>query len=365
MSYFRDNIDRMAGYVPGFQPKDGDYVKLNTNENPYPPSPAVLDALRTSCGPDLRLYPDPMAELVRSAAAEINAVRPGQILCGNGADDLLNIAVRCFCREGDVLAHPYPTYGLFETLAAIQGARVVTVDFPEDFSLPPDLARTGAKLTVVCNPNAPSGTLVDADSLHELARALDGVLLIDETYVDFAEGNCLALIDGCDNVIISRSLSKSHSLAGLRLGYCIADEKIIQGMAKVKDSYNTDRLSIAGAAAALYDREWLRRNVRRIVRTRERLIGELRRMGFHCWPSQCNFVLARVPAGCDADRLHRDLFERKILVRYFKMRRLDDCLRITVGTDEQTDALLKALTDILQGPVHKTRTQDRERTVPK
>ncbi|MCD6416448.1 MAG: aminotransferase class I/II-fold pyridoxal phosphate-dependent enzyme, partial [Planctomycetes bacterium] len=273
---------------------------------------------------------------------------PERILCGNGSDDLLTMAIRSFCSEGDAVAFPYPTYSLYGVLARIQGARPVRVDFPEDYALPKGLSETGAPLTLLCNPNAPSGTLIPPGEVAALAEALDGVLLVDEAYVDFAEANCLALVDRYDNVIVTRSLSKSYSLAGLRFGFAVAQEPLIEGLTKVKDSYNVDALAIAGAAAAVGDQEWLARNLERVKRTRSRLSEGLEEMGWHCWPSQSNFVLARAPAPFDAAQLYRQLFERKVLVRYFDEPRLDDCLRISVGCDGEINQLLTTLRDITE-----------------
>lgn len=348
MSYFRPNINEMEGYQPGFQPKEPGYIKLNTNENPYPPSPRVIEVLRGASEQSLRKYPDPMAQKFRDAAAAVLGTTPGRILCGNGSDDILNIAIRSFCGEGDTVAFPHPTYTLYETLAEIQGARPVVLDFPEDYALPAGLATTGAPLTLLCNPNAPSGTLIAPDDVERLAKSLDGVLLVDEAYVGFADANCLELVDRCENVVVARTLSKSYSLAGLRFGFAVAREPLIEGMVKVKDSYNVDALAIEAVTAAIADQDWLTRNVERIRATRRRLADELERMGFRCWPSQANFILARVPEGRDAAEVFDRLFERKILVRYFDQPRLDDCLRITVGADDETDALLAALNEILE-----------------
>jgi len=363
MSYLRPNIDAMAGYEPGFQPKEPGFIKLNTNENPYPPSPGVIEAMRAACGEGIRKYPDPLADAFRTRAAELLGTRPECILCGFGSDDLLTIAVRAFCGEGDAMAFPCPTYSLFEVLARIQNARAVPVDFPEDYSLPPALKETGARLTLLANPNAPSGTTVPFEDVEGLARALKGVLLVDEAYVDFAEWNCLDLARTCPNVVVTRTLSKSYSFAGARFGYAVAHEDLIAGMMKVKDSYNVSAPALAGAVAAIEDQEWLARNVARIKRTRRALIEGLERLGFSCWPSQSNFVLARVPPGQDAERVFGELFRRKILVRYFKAPRLDDCLRITVGTDEEIGALLDALRAILapqeRGATDSARSRER------
>jgi len=355
MSYFRPNIERMEGYVPGFQPKEPGYIKLNTNENPYPPSPRVMEVLRNAGPESLRKYPDPMAEKFRLGAAEVLGTRPERILCGNGSDDLLNIAIRSFCGQGDLLAFPSPTYSLYDALARIQGARVRAVQFPQDYSLPDELAHTGARLTLLCNPNAPSGTAVPPEQVRRLASRVSGVLLVDEAYADFADANCLGLVDEFDNVIITRSLSKSYSLAGMRFGFAVAAEPLIEGMAKVKDSYNVDALTVEAATAAIRDQEWFRRNVERVRATRLRLTEGLSRLGFLCWPSQTNFVLARVPAGRDARQIYQQLFERRILVRYFDAPRLDDCLRISVGTDEQVEVLLNTLTEILNAGLESSR----------
>jgi histidinol-phosphate aminotransferase len=332
MSYFRPNIERMEGYVPGYQPKEPGFVKLNTNENPYPPSPRVLEAI-AAAGDGLRLYPDPMAQPFREQAARVLGTVPERILCANGSDELLTMALRCFCGEGDAVAYPAPTYSLYPKLADIQGARAVEIAFPDDFSLPDGLPEAGAPLTLLCNPNAPSGTLVPVAQVERLAESVSGVLLVDEAYVAFADEDCLALVDRHENVIVARTLSKSHSLAGLRFGFAVAQEPLIEGLAKVKDSYNVDRLALAGATAAIADEEWTATNVRKIKATRARLTEGLRGLGFFC----CR----------DAGEVFRRLFERKILVRYWDAPRLSDCLRVSVGTDEQTATLLNALKEIV------------------
>ena len=347
MSYFRKNIDAMEGYAPGFQPRESGFIKLNTNENPYPPSPRAVEAMQRACGETIRKYPDPMAEEFRATAAEVLGAKPERIMCGFGSDDLLTIAVRSFCSEGDTVAFPYPSYSLYGVLAEIQGARGVAVEFPEDYSIPDGLAQTGARLVLIPNPNAPSGTLVSREALGSLAQSVDGVLLIDEAYVDFAEWNCLDLTDTHPNVVVTRTVSKSYSLAGLRFGWAVATEGLVDGMVKVKDSYNVSAPAIAGATAAIADQEWFARNVERIKATRASLTRGLQELGCFCWPSQANFVLTRMPGGRDAGQIFEELFRRKILVRYFRAPRLDDCLRITVGTDDEIGALLDALGRIL------------------
>lgn len=347
MSYFRSNIERMSGYVPGEQPKDGIYIKLNTNENPYPPSPAVLHAIKEAVNESLRLYPDPLATAARIKIAEVLGTKPECVLAGNGSDDLLSIIIRSFAGTGDRVVFPYPSYLLYETLAELQDASACAVDFHEDYSLPQDFIVKEAKVTFIANPNSPSGTMIPQDEISEIASQLDGVLVVDEAYADFANDNCLPLVEKHDNILILRTLSKSYSLAGIRLGFCIAQEHLIKGLMKVKDSYNVDRLSIAAVVAALDDQKSMRSHVGKIKETRQYLTKSLEDLGFFVYPSQTNFVLARCMSGVSANVLYQTLKSRKILVRYFHQRRLDDCLRITIGTREEIDILLRNLRELV------------------
>ena len=349
MSYFRENIEQLDGYVPGFQPDAADVVKLNTNENPYPPSPKVMEALRNIDPAKLRRYPSWLGDEFRNAAAKVNSVSPDNILCCNGGDDLLTIAIRSFCDEKHTLAYPSPTYSLYPVLAAIQNCPPpIEIAYPDELSLPDGLADTGATLTIVCNPNAPTGSFVEPGELKKLAAKLSGkgVLLIDEAYVDFAESNCTELITSCDNVIILRSMSKGYSLAGIRFGYAIACEELIAGFRKVKDSYNVDCMAIVAAAAAIGDQEHLKGTVQKIKSERSRLIEGLEALGFTVPQSQTNFVLAKCN-NCDAADIYNKLAEQNIFVRYFKLPSLENKLRITVGTAEENDKLLNALKQIL------------------
>jgi len=343
---FRPNIARMRGYVPGEQPRENGFIKLNTNENPYPPSPLVLERLREACNEDLRLYPDPDAQSLRRKLSEIFAVDPQKIIAGNGSDELLNIIIRSFAGEGDKIAYPNPTYGYYKPLIDIQGAQAIPIEFPDDFSLPQDLAVPGARITFLANPNGPSGTLLPYAEVAALCERVDGVLVIDEAYVDFAEGGCIQLIDAHPNAIVVRTMSKSFSLAGMRIGFAFAAEELIAGMWKVKDHYNLNRLSLVAAEAALEDIDAMRQNAARVCQTRQRLCDRLRELGFYVWDSQANFVLAR--SDRDAAALYAELKERRILVRYFsEPPRLADCLRISIGTDAETDALLDALEELV------------------
>ncbi len=347
MTRFRPAIDALRAYAPGEQPPGGaDVVKLNTNENPYPPSPRALAALGAIDAESLRRYPQPFADAFRRSAAEVLGVDPEWILVGNGSDDLLTMLFRAVTGTGRAVAYPAPTYVLYRTLAAIQGAPALEAPFDEEYTLPVDaLADAGAALTIVANPNSPSGTAATIEQLAELAGRAAGVVAVDEAYVAFADGSALDLVRRNDRVIVLRTLSKSHGLAGLRLGFGIAHPDLLSGLAKVKDSYNVDAVAAAVGAAALRDVAYTRETVERIRRTRARLGRALAGRGFRIWPSQANFVLAR-PAAGDARRLYHGLREHGVLVRYFDEPGLADKLRITVGTEPETTRLLSALADL-------------------
>ncbi len=344
MTFFRDAVERMTGYTPGEQPRgDAELVKLNTNENPYPPSPRVLRTLAETDWTVLRKYPDPLATPVRERVGALFGVRPEQVLCGNGSDELLTMALRAFVGEGEVVAYPTPTYSLYPVLAAIQGARTVEVPTGPAFETPLEaLAETDARLLLLCNPNAPTGVWTDPKAIGRLADRFGGVVVVDEAYADFGPGSAVRALDGRPNVLVLRTLSKSYSLAGLRFGYVVGPEALVAGLRKVKDSYNCDAVSIAAAAAALDDEAWKDANVARVREERARLTGELEALGFEVTPSAANFVLARVPGG-DGAAVYEGLKARGILVRYWNQPRLDDTVRITVGTPAENGRLLEAL----------------------
>jgi len=346
MGYFRDNVERAAGYVPGYQPKAADVVKLNTNENPYPPSPQVLKALAEIRPEQLRRYPDPLGNAFRVAAAAVNGVEPENIMCCNGGDDLLSIAIRAVCDESRALAYPVPTYSLYPVLANLEDCPTTEIPFDEEFNLPARLAKTQAPLTIVCNPNAPTGTFVQVEELASLADELTGVLLVDEAYVDFAAQDGVALVREFDNVVILRSMSKGYSLAGIRFGYAMAHKDLIAGLLKVKDSYNVDAVAIALATAAIEDQPYFRANVEKVKQARRTLTEQLRKLGFEVADSCSNFVLARIKDASACD-IHEQLAERQIFVRYFNSPGLSDKLRISIGTEEQHERLLAALREIL------------------
>jgi len=356
MGYFRENIEKAKGYEPGFQPKQADVLKLNTNENPYPPSPAVMKILAQISAEQLRRYPDPVGQEFRQAAAKVNGVSADCIMCCNGGDDLLGIAFRAFCDETRPVAYPAPTYSLYPVLAKLQNCKVIEIPFDNEFNLPAKLASTGAALTIVSNPNAPTGTFVSLEELASLADELSAVLLIDEAYVDFAEKNCTMLVKDLDNVIILRSMSKGYSLAGIRFGYAIAQPELISGLMKVKDSYNVDAVATAVATAAIKDQEYFKENVEKVKMERERLAAELRALKFEVPDSAANFVLA-INKNCKANEIYDKLVKRNIYIRYFDLPGLEDKIRISVGTSEQNDTLLLALKEILSEEIASLRSQ--------
>jgi histidinol-phosphate aminotransferase len=340
----RPGIRAMAGYTPGEQPREGTFIKLNTNENPYPPSPRVFEALRAAlCGDRLRKYPDPLGSQFRQTAGRMLEIDPEGILIGNGSDDILTILTRAFVPEGGLIVSPTPSYLLYRTLANLQGARFVTVPFTVDWKLPSPWPIAGAHVTFLANPNSPSGTTISLSTLE----GIGGPIVLDEAYADFAEDNALKLVKrGVKNVVVTRSFSKSYSLAGIRFGFAAADPALVRELYKVKDSYNCDVLSLAAAAAAIEDQEYFRATRSRIVATRARMEAALKDLGFSVTPSQANFVWCR-----RADRavkpIYEELKKRSILVRYMNYEGYGDGLRISVGTEEEIDRLLAELKAIL------------------
>ncbi len=351
---FRPDVARLAGYVPGEQPRESGWVKLNTNENPYPPSPRVVAALKQAAEGRLNLYPDPLGTEFCRVAAELIGVDPDWILPGNGSDEILTILVRTFVDAGQRIAYPYPSYVLYETLGEIQGAVVDRIGLNQDWSWPVDDARTrlqGCRLLLVPNPNSPSGNRFPDEDLKAIVPD-EGVLVLDEAYGDFTDaphrGELLHATECQRRMVLTRSLSKSYSLAGLRFGYGVAHPDLVAGMRKVKDSYNCDTLSLAAATAALKDADWMIENTRKIQATRQRLVDGLADRRFDVVPSQANFVWATHPDG-EHDRRFESLKRGKVLVRFMVFDAegpVRDGLRITVGTDDQIDRFFEALDEI-------------------
>ena len=350
MKYQRDLLKNVEGYVPGEQPRMANIIKLNTNENPYPPSPRVLEALRTLPADSLRRYPDPVAMAFRSLCAEQYGYSgPEWVIAGNGMDELLSLVIRTFVDPGDTILSTYPTYTLYETLAQLHGAKPLLVDLDADYQLTDAFFKTPARLCILPRPNAPTGICPSRKVVETFCKAFDGIVVIDEAYVDFADDNCMDFPKRFENVIVMRTFSKSFSLAGMRLGTAVARPEIINEFMKVKDSYNLNVTSQAAGLAAMQDYEYMLENVRKVRLTRTRLTNALVEMGFVVPPSQSNFVLAKWNGTPNAKTLFETLRQRAIIVRYFEKRGLENALRISIGTDEEIDALLAALREITAG----------------
>jgi histidinol-phosphate aminotransferase len=352
-SLIRPLVRALDPYVPGEQPKIPGLVKLNTNENPYPPSPKVLAAIKAAVDGRLRLYPNPTADALRARLAELHDCEPGNIIVGNGSDELLALATRAFVEPGETAQFFHPSYSLYGVLAAIHGARVNAVPLAKEFGLPTtaDLRRNGAwdfsaPLTFVTTPNAPSGRGYSIAELEELCRAQDGVVILDEAYVDFARENAMALALKYPHVIVSRTFSKAYSLCFQRVGYFVGDAGLISALHKIRDSYNVNGLGQIAALATLANLPYYRKNFQRIIATRERLSKELGALGFAVLPSQSNFIFARPPKYSAKEWLEK-LRANRILVRWFGAPETREFLRITIGTDGEASALLKAARKIM------------------
>jgi len=341
--YFRNAVEALDPYVPGIQPEGNDWLKLNTNENPYPPSPRVIEAVRAAVGERLALYPNPTAEPVRRAGAKAFGVAPEMVIVGNGADEVLAMIVRGLVGRGDRVVVGDPTYTLVEVLVAIQEGRLTRVPLRRrNFALPERFFGRPAKVVYLPSPNAPTGVLHPLEEIDRLCETTDGVVVLDEAYVGFARANALHLVHKYSNLIVLRTLSKSYSLAGVRVGFGIAQVELIAGLMKVKDSYNVDALSQVAAVAALEDRAYSAECTRRVVEQREYLSGALRQLGFRVTPSEANFIFATPPKK-PARAFYDELVSRKVLVRYFDRPCVNHGLRITVGSERQNHELLKAI----------------------
>jgi histidinol-phosphate aminotransferase len=358
----RPIVRTLHPYVPGEQPKVRGLIKLNTNENPYPPSSKVLRAVKAAVDGRLRLYPNPTSSLLREKLAKLHRCKPQNIIVGNGSDELLAMAVRAFVepskgckRESECTVQYFtPSYSLYPVLAATHGARTNTVQLTKDFALPVvNVLRKShawdfnAALTFVTTPNAPSGRGYSTAELGRLSRAHQGVVVLDEAYVDFARDNAIELALKHPHVIVARTFSKAYSLCFQRVGYFVAHTALIEALDKIRDSYNVNGLGQVAALATLEDLPYYRRNFQRIIATRERLSDILRELGFEVFPSSTNFILVR-PPHFPAEQWLEKLRARKILVRWFKYPEVRDYLRITIGTDAEADALILAAWKLLR-----------------
>ena len=359
----RPLVRKLHPYVPGEQPKIKGLIKLNTNENPYPPAPAVLKAIRRVADARLRLYPNPTAQPLREKLAKFHRCRAENIFVGNGSDEVLALAVRAFVepenpapgrQSRSTVQYFTPGYSLYPVLADTQGARRNAVPLRNDFSLltVPELRRGkkwdfNAALTFITTPNAPSGRGYSVQELEPICLAQRRVVLLDEAYVDFAEANAMELALKYPHVLVARTFSKAYSLCFLRVGYCVGHPELIAALDKIRDSYNVNGLGQIAALATLDELPYYRRSFARIKATRARLTAQLTKLGFEVLPSQANFILAR-PPGPPAQKWLGLLRERKILVRWFDSPEVRDYLRITIGTEREGTTLLHAVRAILK-----------------
>ncbi len=340
--YALPHVQQLQGYTPGMQPKGEGWVKINTNENPYPPSPAVDDAIRAALGDALRLYPDPRSVALRETAAKLHGLAPEQLIFGNGSDDVLNLLTRAFARES-LASYLTPSYSLYPVLCGIQDAGKVEIPFDRSMRLPLDaLAKLDARLLFITSPNAPTGVGFGNSELAQVIARFDGIVVVDEAYADFADENAIELLGRFPNLVITRTFSKSYGLAGLRLGYAMAHPSVIEILDRVRDSYNVNRLTQAAGLAALKDQSYLKAIVGKIKRTRDFYRSEWEQLGWFCYPSQSNFLFVepRDRSGATGAAVAQSLFEHfkanRILVRYFGSSPLTESfLRISVGDEDQ------------------------------
>jgi len=342
----RGSVRKLHAYVPGEQPEGAEVLKLNTNENPYPPSPKVFEALGGVSGDLLRRYPQPTAKDLCAAIADLHGVGPKNVLVCNGSDEGLALCTRAFCEHGGRVGWVTPSYSLYPVLTDIAELTQVTYPLSDDFTweVPEAL---DVDLFFLTQPNAPTSLALPLEKIALAADRCSGVVVVDEAYVDFAEFSALPLLQEKDNLLISRTFSKSYSLAGLRTGYLLGPEDLIGALYKIKDSYNTDVLAQKAALAAVRDQGWMRTNADLVKGTRAAAARELARRGFEVLPSQTNFLFAKVPEGRDAAAVFGALRERQVFVRYFPGAPTADYLRITVGTDAQMDRFFEELDRVL------------------
>lgn len=340
-------VNELVPYVPGEQPKLARLVKLNTNENPYGPSPKALAAMQGELGDALRLYPDPNADRLKQTVADYYGVRPSQVFVGNGSDEVLAHAFHAlFQHDGRPLLFPDVTYSFYPVYCGLYRIPFEAVALDEQFQIRvEDYARPNAGI-IFPNPNAPTGCLLPLEAIERLLLANpDSVVLVDEAYVDFGGETAIGLVDRYPNLLVAQTLSKSRSLAGLRVGLAVGHEDLIEALERVKNSFNSyplDRVAQAGAVAAFEDEAYFQQTCQAVIASRERLVGELTALGFEVLPSAANFIFARHPQH-DAAELAAGLREEGVIVRHFKQARIAQFLRISIGTEEQNQALVNAL----------------------
>lgn len=348
MKFWNKTLQSMEEYVPGEQPDTIEsYIKLNTNENPFPPSKTALEKMRKQTGDNLRLYPDPSSTRLRQIFAEKNKLGPEQVFAGNGSDEIFSLIFRGFVDENSLAAFPYPSYSLYDTLAQGNGIPYEKIQLEENFAYNLELfLEKKYDLVVIANPNNPTGTYCPVERIADFCSRFKGLLVVDEAYIDFYGGSAIDLVKTMDNIIVTRSLSKSYSLAGLRVGFAAANAEIIRGFMKIKDSYNLNTLAQTGACEALLDQETFEYNKRMLLISKEYLEERLTDMDFHIIPSRANFIFAK-HTNVGAEELYKRLKEKKILVRYFSNERANEYIRISIGRLDDIKKLCKEIEEII------------------
>ncbi|MDD2159171.1 histidinol-phosphate transaminase [Pseudomonas sp. MIL19] len=339
-------VKDLVPYVPGEQPKLAKLVKLNTNENPYGPSPKAIAAMQAEVNDNLRLYPDPNSDRLKQAVADYYGVQTAQVFVGNGSDEVLAHAFHGLFQHGQPLLFPDISYSFYPVYCGLYGIDSVQVPLDEQFQIRvEDYVRPNGGI-IFPNPNAPTGCALGLDAIERLLKAnSDTVVLVDEAYIDFGGETAISLVDKYPNLLVSQTLSKSRSLAGLRVGIAVGHPDLIEALERIKNSFNSyplDRMAIAGAAAAFADKAYFQQTCQQVIDNREVVVAGLEKLGFTVLPSAANFVFARHPEK-DAATLAAGLREQGVIVRHFKQQRIAQFLRITIGTPEQNQALLEAL----------------------
>lgn len=344
--FWSDFVKDLVPYVPGEQPKIANLVKLNTNENPYGPSPKALEAMRAELGDNLRLYPDPNSDLLKQAVADYYGVQPRQVFLGNGSDEVLAHIFHGLFKHDQPLLFPDISYSFYPVYCGLYGIPFEAVPLDEQFQIRvEDYARPNAGI-IFPNPNAPTGCVLALDAVEALVKASpDSVVVVDEAYIDFGGQTAISLVDRYPNLLVTQTLSKSRSLAGLRVGLAVGHADLIEALERIKNSFNSypiDRLAVVGATAAFEDRGYFEQTCQAVITSREQLVAQLQARGFEVLPSAANFIFARHPQQ-DAAELAARLREKGVIVRHFKQARIAQFLRITIGTPEQNQALIDAL----------------------
>jgi len=349
--YWNRLTKSLVPYVPGEQPKDKKYIKLNTNENHYPPSPNVIEAIKYAVNEDLKLYPDPNADALRKVIADYHGININQVFVGNGSDEILSFAFAAFFDSSEKILFPDITYSFYPVYADFYNIQYQEIPLKEDFSLPIEQFNIPNGGIVLANPNAPSSKYVPLEDLEIILKNnLEKVVIVDEAYIDFGGESAVKLINQYPNLLVIQTLSKSRSLAGLRVGIAMGTDELIEGLNRIKNSFNSytlDRLAIAGAIAAYKDKEYFEKTRKKVIETREKTMKELRKLGFTMPDSMANFIFVSHPK-VNAEEIFLALRERGILVRYFKKPRISNYLRISIGTDEEMEILINNLKEIIK-----------------